>query len=85
MVTLVQNEYITNTNEITEKLNGLDNVTNITLENHLNTDIGIFEVGLEGMMAKKKDLDEQLKELKKEEVELEQKNTTSQIKKMKKE
>ena len=85
IMTLVQNEYITNTNEITEKLNSLDNVTNITLENHLNIDIEIFEVGLEGMMAKKKDLDEQLKELKKEEVELEQKNTTSQIKKMKRE
>ena len=85
IITLVQNEYITNLNSIAEKLNNLDNTININLENHLNTDIGIFEVGLEGMIAKKNELEQQLQKLKKEEEEMEEKSIISQKNKLKKE
>ena len=85
IITLAQNEYITNLNSITEKLNDFDNVININLENHLNTDIGIFEVGLEGMTAKKNELEQQLKKLKKEEEEMEEKKINFQNNKLKKE
>ena len=84
IITLVQNEYITNLNSITEKLNDSDNTININLENHLNTDIGIFEVGLEGMIAKKNELEQQLQKLKKEEEEMEAKSIISQKNKLKK-
>ena len=84
IITLVQNEYITNLNSITEKLNDSDNTININLENHLNTDIGIFEVGLEGMIAKKNELEQQLQKLKKEEEEMEEKSIISQKNKLKK-
>lgn len=85
IITLVQNEYSENLNNITEKLNNFNSTINITLENHLNTDIGIFEVGLEGMTAKKNELEQQLEKLKKEEEEIEEKNMISQNKKLKKE
>ena len=85
IITLIQNEYITNLNSIAEKLNNFDNTININLENHLNTDIGIFEVGLEGMIAKKNELEQQLQKLKKEEEEMEEKSIISQKNKLKKE
>ena len=85
IITLVQNEYITNINSIAEKLNNFDNTININLENHLNTNIGIFEVGLEGMIAKKNELEQQLQKLKKEEEEMEEKSIISQKNKLKKE
>lgn len=84
IITLVQNEYITNINSIAEKLNNFDNTININLENHLNTDIGIFEVGLEGMITKKNELEQQLQKLKKEEEEMEEKSIISQKNKLKK-
>lgn len=85
IITLVQNEYITNLNSIAEKLNNFNKTININLENHLNTDIGIFEVGLEGMIAKKNELEQQLQKLKKEEEEMEEKSIISQKNELKKE
>ena len=87
IIVLVQNEYITNLNNITEKLNDFNSnsTINIDLENHLNTDIGIFEVGLEGMIAKKNELEQQLQKLKKEEEEMEKKSIISLNNKLKEE
>lgn len=85
IISLIQNEYIENLNDITEKMNSSNNIIKITFESSLDNNIEIFKVGLDGMTEKVEELEKKLEKLKEEEEELEKKKENSKIIELKKE